>query len=133
VTGACEGALELTPNPPLLLLEGAELKKPPESSSLGVRVGAAVAGVADEPDEPLLAARAVTPVVCPATSAVSTPNAMTEPAISAVLNRWMTSSDRAFGMRAGFAARCGADPTRLVGSELYGSYGPDGGCCMAYS
>jgi hypothetical protein len=107
--GGCAGALGLTPKLPLPLLDGAELKKPPESSLLGVLVGAVVAG---EPDEPLLAARAVTPVACPATSAVRTPNAMTEPAISAVLNRRVTASARALGMRAGCRTGCGADPMR---------------------
>ena len=54
----------------------------------------------EEPEDPL-EARAVAPVTCETTSAVITPNAMIEPAISADFSRCVTSTACALGMRAG--------------------------------
>jgi hypothetical protein len=83
------------------------LKKPPSSPLFDGLVGAVVEFelvfelVFDDvaPD-----ARAVTPVTWPATNAVSTPNAMTEPAISADFSFFVIASASSLGMR---AARAG--------------------------
>jgi hypothetical protein len=53
----------------------------------------------DEAFELEPAAWVVTPVTCPATSAVSTPNAITDPAISAALSFFVNDSACALGMR----------------------------------